>query len=174
MFTKNFWYYCSMKGLFMKRDNFMLEITEKDEQFAISFELLCLLRWLVDNDVEKLKKMVSRAVQQGLNKKIEYLHTYSEQEALEDAQENMAEFFGTLESILVETIQEQVMTQAFEKKLMPAIEQIDTTACDDTVVQVSLEKAHSKIARNPDKNPQEILLKEILKNWKPAKNQAAQ
>lgn len=163
-----------MKGAFMDHDNFMLEIADKDEQFAISYELLCLLRWLVENDSDKLKKMITRAVGRGLNEKIDHIRQYSEQEALEEAHENMIEFFSTLEAMLVETIQEQAVANAFEKNLMPAIEQIDTTACDDVVVQVSLEKAHSKIAHNPDKNPQEILLKEILKNWKPAKKQAVQ
>ena len=163
-----------MKGAFMDRDNFMLEITDKDEQFAISYELLCLLRWLVENDGDKLKKMITRAVGRGFNEKIEQIHTYSESEALEDAHENMIEFFSALEAMLVETIQKQAVNQAYEKKLMPAIEQIDATACDDIVVQVSLERAHSKIAHNPDKNPQEILLKEILKNWKPTKKQAGQ
>ncbi len=163
-----------MKGALMDRENFMLEITEKDEQFAISYELLCLLRWIVENDADKLKKMVSRAVMRGLNEKIEQTRQYSELEALEDAHENMVEFFSTLEAMLVDTIQEQAVNKVFEKKLIPAIEQIDTTICDDAVVQESLEKVHSKIAHSPDKNPQEILLKEILKNWKPAKKQVAQ
>lgn len=158
----------------MDRDNFMLEIADKDEQFAISYELLCLLRWLVENDGDKLKKLITRAVGRGLNEKIEHIRTYSDSEALEDAHENIIEFFGTLEAMLIDTMQEQAINQAFERKLMPAIEQIDTTACDDTLVQVSLEKAHSKIAHNPDKNPQEILLTEILKNWKPTKKEAAQ
>jgi hypothetical protein len=158
----------------MDRDNFMLEISNQDEQFAISYELLCLLRWLVENDADKLKKMVTRAVQRGLNEKIELIRTFSDNEALEDAQDNMIEFFGTLEAMLIDTIQEQAMNQAFERKLMPAIDQIDTTACNDAIVQASLEKAHSKINHNPDKNPQEILLTEILKNWNPTKKEAAQ
>ena len=158
----------------MDRDNFMLEVANQDEQFAISYELLCLLRWLVENDADKLKKMITRAVQRGLNEKIELIRTFTDNEALEDAQDNMVEFFGTLEGMLIDTMQEQAMNQAFERKLMPAIEHIDATACDETVVQASLEKAHSKITHNPDKNPQEILLNEILKNWKPAKKEAVQ
>ena len=158
----------------MDRENFMLEITDRDEQYAISYELLCLLRWMVENESDKLKKMITRAVQRGLNERIELIRTYDDREALEDAHDNMIEFFSILEAMLVDTLQEQAMNQAFEKKLMPAIEQIDTTACDDTIVQASLEKAHSKIAHNPDKNPQEILLTEILKNWKPSKKEALQ
>jgi hypothetical protein len=158
----------------MDRDNFMLEIANQDELFAISYELLCLLRWLVENDADRLKKMITRAVQHGLNEKIELIRSYSDDEALEDAQDNMVEFFSTLEAMLVDTIQEQAMNQAFERKLMPAIEHIDSTACDNTIVQASLEKAHSKITHNPDKNPQEILLTEILKNWKPTKKEALQ
>lgn len=158
----------------MDRENFMLEFADKDEQFVISYELLCLLRWLVENDADKLKKMIERAAIRGLTEKIEQIRTYSDSKALEDAHENMFEFFNVLESMLADTIQEQIANQAFERQLMPAIEQIDTTACDDNIVQISLEKAHSKIAHNPDKNPQDILLKEILKNWKPSKKQALQ
>jgi hypothetical protein len=162
-----------MKGVFMDRENFMLEIADKDEQFAISYELLCLLRWIIENDADKLKKMITRAVSRGLNEKIERIQSYSDTEALEDAHENMIEFFSALEAMLMDTIQEQAMNQAFERKLIPAIEQIDTTACDDMLVQTSLERANSKIAHNPDKSPQEILLTEILKNWKPSSKKEA-
>jgi len=158
----------------MDRENFLLEIADKDEQFAISFELLCLLRWLIEHESDKFKKMVTKAVAQGLTQKLEHITGFSDNEALEDAQENMIEFFSSLESILVDTLQEQARTTANEKKLMPALEQIDTTICDDTVLKFSLERARNKIVRNPEKNSQEILLKEILKNWNPNKKEVAQ
>lgn len=158
----------------MDRENFLLEIADKDEQFAISFELLCLLRWLVEHESDKIKKMITKAVAQGLTQKLEHIAEYSDNEALEDAQDNMIEFFSSLESMLIDTLQEQARNTANEKKLMPAIEQIDTTICDDTVLKFSLERARNKIVRNPEKNSQEILLKEILKNWNPNKKEVAQ
>ncbi len=158
----------------MDRENFLLEIADKDEQFAISFELLCLLRWLIEHESDKIKKMITKAVAQGLTQQLEHIAGYSDSEALEDAQDNMIEFFSSLESMLAGTLQEQALNTANEKKLIPAIEQIDTTICDDTVLKFSLERARNKIIRNPEKNSQEILLKEILKNWNPNKKEVVQ
>lgn len=162
-----------MKGMFMDRENFLLEIADKDEQFAISYELLCLLRWLVEHDSDRLKKMISRAVAKGLNEKIQHIQSYNDQEALEDAHDNMIEFFSTLEAMLIETIQEQTVMQCSQKRLMPAIEHIDTTACEDSLVQESIEKINTQIGRSSNENVQELLLREILKNWKPVKKNVA-
>jgi hypothetical protein len=157
----------------MDRENFLLEIADKDEQFAISFELLCLLRWLIEHESYKIKKMVTQALTEGLAQQLDHLANYSDNEALEEAQENMIEFFRSLESMLMETLQEQALNIAREKNLMPAIEHIDTTICDEAVLKLSLAKARNKIIRNPRKNSQEILLKEILGNWSPGKKDIA-
>lgn len=158
-----------MKGMFMDRENFLLEITDKDEQFAVSYELLCLLRWLVEHDSDRLKKMVSRAVAKGLNEKIQHIQAYDDQEALEDAHDNMIEFFSTLESLLIETIQEQSVQNNVQKGLIPVIEYIDSTACEDSLVQESIEKVHTQLSCKSNENVQEVFLKEMLKNWKPVK-----
>jgi len=50
---------------------------------------------------------------------------------------------------------------------MPAIDQIDSTVCDDATMRFSIEKTTRKIEHNPDINPREQLLKELLKRWKP-------
>lgn len=159
--------------MFMDRENYFLEITDRDEQFAVSYELLCLLRWLIEYDGDRLKKMVARAVSKGLNERIQHIQTYNDEEALEDAHENMIEFFGTLETMLIEAVQEQYTQQNLQKRLIPAIEFIDSTVCDDSLVQESIEKANLQAERKSNENLQEIFLKEILKNWKPAKKNVA-
>jgi hypothetical protein len=156
----------------MDRENIMLEFAENDEQFVISYELLCLLRWLIEHDADKFKKMISRAVMRGLKHRIQHISTFSDEEALEDAHENMIEFFSTLESMLIETIQEQSDQNTIRKHMIPAIERLDSSSCDDTLVQSSLEKTQNKIINNHHENPQDVLLKEILKHWKPNKNQS--
>ena len=53
--------------------------------------------------------------------------------------------------------------------LMPSLDQIDSMACDTATVRSSLQKATSKLRINPEANPQDLLFKEILKQWKPQK-----
>src|SRR3972149_2629664 len=96
----------------------------ENSQFVLSYELLCLLRWFVDHDADKLKKLITKA------------------------------------------INEQAVKKAVEKNLMPAIDQIDSTICDDATVRFSIEKAATKIDHNPMENPKELLFKELLKRWK--------
>ena len=144
------------------------------DQFVISHELLCLLRWLIEHDADRLKKVISRALGRGLKDQLNHLNRINDEHALEEAQLNILEFFGLLELLLAECLEEQTVKNAIEKGLMPAIDQIDPFECGDDVVHSGLERANAKIARKAtSEKPQDILLKEILKNWKPSKKQTA-
>ncbi|MFI5333302.1 MAG: hypothetical protein ACHQVS_04340 [Candidatus Babeliales bacterium] len=137
-------------------------------QFVISYELLALLQWLVEHDAERLKKIIARALQNGLKKDIQNFKVYAaDAQSNEDIQHNIVEFFGLLEALLVETMNEHAMQDAVEKNLMPAIDQLDSTICDDATIRSSVEKATLKLDKSPQDNPQEVLFKEILKRWKP-------
>ena len=69
-------------------------------QFVISYELLCLLRWLLENDVEKLKKMVSKALATGLREDIRQFEQLGDVNAdpamVEEVQHSIVEFFSML------------------------------------------------------------------------------
>jgi hypothetical protein len=153
--------------------------SNNNNQFVISYELLCLLRWLTEHDAERLKKIISRAVVIGLKDellKMEHFfdkHKKDMPEAehnLEEIQYSIVEFFGLLEALLIESLNEHAVQQAVEKNLMPAIDHIDATVCDNDTVRTSIEKATSKSEWNSKENAQEILFKELLKRWKPQKN----
>lgn len=144
------------------------------QQFVISYELLCLLRWLLENDVEKLKKMVFKALATGLRediKQFELLGDVSADPAMvEEVQHSIIEFFSMLEMLIAESIKEQAVQRAVEKNLMPTIDQIDSTLCDDDTVRSSVEKTVARSEQHPKENPQNVLYKELLKRWKPSKN----
>jgi hypothetical protein len=153
-------------------ENKILEFQEKSDQFIISHELLCLLRWLMDNDPDRIKKIITRALSRGLREELQNLNHTTDTDAIEEAQLNMLEFFGMLESLLAEALQEQAVQQVIDKGLMPAIDHIDPSACDDNALNYGIEKANAKLQRSTSKEkPQDVLLKEILKQWKPAKKQ---
>lgn len=143
-------------------------------QFVISYELLCLLRWLLENDVDKLKKMVSKALATGLREDIRQFEQLGDVNAdpamVEEVQHSIVEFFSMLETLLLESMKEQAVQRAAEKKLMEKIDHIDSTICDDATVRSSIEKATAKSDLHPKENAHDLLYKELLKRWKPTKN----
>jgi hypothetical protein len=143
-------------------------------QLVMSYELLCLLRWLLDHDVEKLKKIVSKALVSGLKHDIKQFEQLGDVNAnplmIEEIQYCIIEFFSMLEIILAQSIKEQAVQRAIEKNLMPTIDHIDSTICDTETVRFSMEKATARSEKSPKENAQTILFKEILRNWKPSKN----
>jgi len=146
-----------------------LYFNNTDGQFIISYELICLLKWLVENDSPKFKKIISKALASGLKKELTQKDRINNEYVMEDIHHTILDFFGMLESALMETINKQAAQKALEKNLIPSIDQIDSTVCDDATVRCSVEKATSKIDENAKESPRELLLKELLKHWKPNK-----
>ena len=152
--------------------NKSFDLYETEEQFVISYELICLLKWLLEHDENhtKLKKIVSKALSSGLKDTIKQKTAMpSDEYFAEDIQATIIDFLGVLEAILLEATSEQTMKNAIENKLMPTIEKIDSALCDDATLRFSLEKATSKIEKNPNENPNDLLFQELLKRWKPNK-----
>ena len=52
------------KGLTMEINNFNNN-NSNDNQFVISYELICLLQWIIEHESEQLKQLVQRAMQTG-------------------------------------------------------------------------------------------------------------
>jgi len=74
-----------------------------------------------------------------------------------------------METLLVESLEEQAIKKALEKNLMSSIDRIDSSVCDDATVMFSVEKATSKVEENPKENVKKVLMEELLKRWKPSK-----
>jgi hypothetical protein len=139
-----------------------------DGQITISYELLCLLRWMIENEAETLRGMVERALKSGLQKTLQHVDTVKDSQlASAGMQDNMSDFFKLLEYLLINSINEQVLVKAKQKQLMQDINKIDSNLCDDEMVLSALEKTTSKLDLNPDINAKEQLYKEILKQWQP-------
>ena len=136
-------------------------------QFVVSFQLLQLLRWLFEHEHEALKKLVGRSLKNGLDEELFYPAARCESD--EELQHNIVEFFSLLESLLYEQQHEDEAKKLKRRVQIPAISHIDTTACDDTLVEMSIEKAASMLETNPYEDPKEVLCRELLKRWKPGK-----
>ncbi len=143
-----------------------------DNQLTISYELLYLMQWLLENEPEKLKKLIVQSLQRGLKEEMQKASKNKNLTTDEDLQYSVVDFLSLLENLLHEAINEQALRKITEQKLMPALNQIDTTACDTSTLQFSIEKASSRLENHPKENPQEVLFKELLKTWKPHKKSA--
>ena len=143
---------------------------QDDTQFVLSYELLCLLRWLTEHDAEKLKKIIAKAISsEELSEEMKRVDRSDTTDQTQNIHYNIVDFLSLLESLLLESMADKLDKKARQKNLMPAIEQIDSSVCDTAVVRFSLEKATAQIEFNPNINPKEQLFKELLKRWKPDK-----
>lgn len=144
-------------------------MNEESSQLTLSYELLHLIRWLIENEPEQLKIIIDNALDSGLKEDFKQLYV-SDQEKITDAMHyNIVDFLTLLEELLHESINEHTIKTVMKKKLMPAIDQIDTTECDTFMVQESVEKASNQFELDPKTNAQDLLFRELLKSWNPAK-----
>lgn len=137
-----------------------------NNQFVVSYELLALLRWFIDHDTDKLKKLIIKAHAAGLKHEIHRLQQQQEM-SLDDIHFTIIEFLALLDTLLLELTNEQIVQSAIEKNLIPTIEHIDSTLCDDATVRFSVEKATT--GNTQQENPKTVLYRELLKRWKPNK-----
>jgi len=139
-------------------------------QFTISHELLTLLQWLASQEENALKKIIQHALTHGLKQKLHQSTAATENNLADTIQYSIVEFFSLLEALLLESIDEQTVQNAIEHKLMPAIDRIDPNVCDDETIRISIEKATAKLGDGQGKgDAQELLFKELLKQWRPSK-----
>jgi hypothetical protein len=139
-------------------------------QVLLTYELLFLLQWIMEHEAEALKKIVTRSLKSGFNdpdfRNNELVEMHITDPSIHQC---IVDFLGLLDALLIESTTELSMQKSVERNLIPALNHIDSTICDDETVQGSLKKASTQIHHHPEENPQEILFKELLKRWKPDK-----
>ncbi len=140
---------------------------ESNGQFVLSYELLVLFRWLVENHAEELRPIIAKALASGLQDEIGLMDRNNQLPPLEEVQCSIVDFFAMMEDLLIDELEGAIEQQAQEQDLMPAVDKIDTTVCDNETVRFSLEKATSMMKDNPSINAKKALFEEILKRWKP-------
>ena len=136
-------------------------------QFTISYELLALLQWITEHNEEMLREVITSAIDSGLQRKLHKQSSGQELPLVQDMQHNIMDFLSLLEGLLYEAMNEQMHKRAREQDLIPALDHIDSSQCDEMTVKSSLEKVTSTLAENPDSNPKELLFKELLRRWQP-------
>jgi hypothetical protein len=145
-----------------------LETTNQD-QFTLSLELLRLLQWVVEHDAEGLKRLVNKALAHGLHDKINKPRELNDAQEHNEIQHSIIDFFVLLEALLFESINEQSVKSVIQRNLIPSVNRIDTSAFDIPTLKFSLERATAQLSHNSKASPRDVLMKELIKRWKPNK-----
>jgi len=145
---------------------------DNTSQFALSYELLHLLKWLAQHDTDKLKKLIAKAIGHGLHDEIRKTNSASDQNILEEMHHGIIDFFEILDTMLSDAINDHVELKAKQKNLLPTIEHLDSSLLDNDTLRHSVEKTTKKLETHPHMNPKEQLCKELLKKWKPLNKQS--
>ena len=141
-------------------------------QFIISYELLQLLEWLLHHEQDMLKQLVLAALEQGLQKKLlQASRQTSEQiqKAGEEMKQSAVDFFTLLESLMIEAVHERKAQDTVSRSLIPALDHMDLRLYDPHTMSQSVAKVHTAIHKKNGEKPEEVLYRELLKRWKPAK-----
>jgi len=137
-----------------------MNFQNNDDHFIISQELIMVMQKILDQQNDELKDIIRKALIKN--------HDNTPFDA-QEAQETILDFLSLLELVIYEINNEQKTNVQLQRQLMPSIKQIDLKNCDSETVDTSIEHATEQIEKNPKANPQELLFKELLKQWKPTK-----
>lgn len=144
---------------------------DNDNQFVVSYELLQLIKWLLEFEQEALKKVIQKAISTGFqeknNKKISGM---IDSQSNQEIQFAIIDFFTMLEILLYESINENKIKNTFQKNLVPAVNNIDSKVYnnyDVKTLNASINKAKNNSTTKD--SAKEIFCKELLKRWKPTK-----
>ncbi len=143
------------------------------EQFIVSYDLLKLLSWLIEHEPAGLEKLVNQALNNGLRDELISASDRQRETAGTDLQEDILNFFMLLESVLHESVQDHDTKNLLQRNRIPALVHIDTSTCDQNSIALSAAKAHAAYEKQKGAHAQEVLYKELLKRWKPTKNQVS-
>jgi hypothetical protein len=142
------------------------------EQFELSADLLFFLYWLVEYDPSALKKLVDHAITSNFKQEVQTHFNTMNIPPLEELQSSVGHFLNTLDSIVLQSMQEHIIKQAIEKKLLPALTHIDTSLCNEETLADCVEQATTELTKKNKPVTQDVILKELLKQWRPAKKTA--
>jgi hypothetical protein len=139
-------------------------------QLAVSIELLLLLRWLVQNDPDAIKKLVQQALKNGFGEQIaskKNPRNFSDVVDQLDLHLCVADFFSLIELALHKNAIMAEELALSKSPISPTISQIDMQSCDNETVALSIAKTTHALKKGTSTNAKETLCKELLKNWHP-------
>ena len=147
---------------------------------SLSFELICLMNWLLKNEKHLLNNIIKQALANGLDNS---LRTISQKEYQQDSEQlynTILEFLILLEDLLAHNLQTIKLDSKTEEAIFPALRKMDANNLDLNALRVSMQETKSALSKKEFKNISQSeysqqatlrLFQQFLKHWKPTKNE---
>ncbi|MBX9831220.1 hypothetical protein K2X40_04655 [Candidatus Babeliales bacterium] len=166
---------------------------------SLSFELIYLIGWLLKNEKQMLNTLIKNAIKKGLGQDLNAINPQDHSKVNEQLYNTLIDFLNFMEDSLLNNMDELQVDTKTEKAMLAALRKVDLDALDVNAVRTSMQQTKEElstknvstleVASDSDQlttlEPSEpddiefdnnekaatILLKNIIKNWKPSLNE---
>lgn len=138
------------------------------------------MSWLLKHEKQGLNSLIKHAVQHGFSEELEKVEDLDYAKVSEQLYTTILEFLVMLEQILMKNLETIHLDTATKDAILPALEKIDLESMDDRTLWLSMQQTKEKLCKQNHQEAQpktsneqakKILLEQIIKNWKPTKNE---
>ena len=156
-------------------------------QISLSFELICLISWLLKNDKAMINTLVKHALDNGFVEEIAKIDAENHGEVAENMYSNLVTFLEYLEKTLLKNLENVQFDHKTKDAIFPTLQKLETDNLDFKTMWLSMQQTKARVSRaNPKvttliNNPSArqrndhivsadaagILFEELLKHWKP-------
>lgn len=144
---------------------------------SLSLELICLMSWLLKHEKQGLNTLIKNAVQHGFSQELNQVEELDNNKFSEQLYTTILDFLVMLEQILVKNLEEAQLDTKTKDAIAPALEKIDLESIDDRTIWLSMQQTKEKLSQQENQDHRidhvkTILLEQLIKNWKPTKNES--
>ncbi|HBS48514.1 TPA: hypothetical protein DEO28_01270 [Candidatus Dependentiae bacterium] len=144
----------------------------------LSFELIYLIDWLLNNERTKVKLLIKNAVDKGLGNELRGMDPKIAAIRNDELQLSFLDFLDFLEDTLNETLKTDLQKNLnLKENISSELKKLNISNVDSKTLWVSINQAELEVLKKLNKgledkvDSKEILLEKILKNWHPTKDQ---
>jgi hypothetical protein len=135
---------------------------------VLSFELLVLVNWLMQNEKPMLSNLVKHALKNGLAQELEKISNTDDIEVNEQFYTTIISFLLFMEDSLIDCLSHVNINEETQDDMLPVLKKID-------MQNINIKPTFSVAKKSKTQNisteeTKDVLLQQILKSWKPNKN----
>jgi len=161
---------------------------------SLSFELICLVNWLLKNEKQLINALVKQALKNGFAQELEKIDTANSLENPEELYATVIDFLLFLEKNLLKNLETVSVDTHTQEEILPVVKKLDADNIDLKTLWLSMQQTKTQLCKERHKREREreeeeetqglkaqhaiapsqaadqaaeILFEKLLKNWKP-------
>ncbi len=174
-----------------------------NSSLSLSFELVYLMKWLLQHEKKMLNALVKHAIKNGFAHDLKKINDHNHTETADQFYTTILDFLVFFEDTLINNLDSITLDQETERSILPAIKKMDNGNFDIQTMRASIQQTKEVLSQTqknhtqkqaqstleptgsqslsqqhtqPEPSQEEVkklLFEHILKNWNPSKNDLA-